>query len=110
MQKYLDNFCSDFALTRFKFINLVITAPPFGFCAKSLYTLDKHAAIMAPVPNTDFLFARQFVPKSPQKMLVLFFCRRGNDRENLIVSRIKRGCHAFDSPTLSGGIPAFEND
>ena len=65
MQEYLDNLCADFALTRFKFINLVIPAAPFGFVAESLDAFDEDSAVMAPVPNTDFLFARQFIPEAP---------------------------------------------
>jgi hypothetical protein len=73
MEKQLNDFRADFALSRLKLINLVISTPPFCLAAEFFDAFDQHTAIMASVPYADFPAAGQLVPKAPKEMLVLFF-------------------------------------
>ena len=74
VEEQLDDFRADFALSRLKLVDLVISAPPFCLAAEIFDAFDQHPAIMAAVPDADFPAAGQLVPKAPEEMLVLFLC------------------------------------
>ena len=65
---------------------------------------------MATVENMDFFAAWQFVPKSPEEMLVFFFrCRRA-DWKDFKIARIHIGRQSLNRAALSRCIPALKDD